>query len=154
MRQLGFGILDLRLHMTYDPKRDGDVLTYAREQMKSFTPAPLPSDYAMIAGFTHIFSSPVGYAGGYYSYKWAEVLEADAFSRFADDGVFSEVVGMEFRERILAKGDSEDPANIVPQFHGQRSGCAGAASQVRADSVDCSCGGNKYKSGRTQVVAT
>ena len=62
MRQLGFGILDLRLHMTYDPKRDGDVLTYAREQMQPFAPAPLPSDYAMIAGFTHIFSSPVGYA--------------------------------------------------------------------------------------------
>ncbi len=119
MRQLGFGILDLRLHMTYDPKRDGDVLTYAREQMKSFTPASLPSDYAMIAGFTHIFSSPVGYAGGYYSYKWAEVLEADAFSRFADDGVFSEVVGMEFRERILAKGDSEDPAILFRSFMGR-----------------------------------
>ena len=95
MRQLGFGVVDLALHRTFSNHGDGhaDVVKYAREILAPFAAAPLPADYAMIAGFTHLFSSPVGYGAGYYSYKWAEVLDADAFTRFRKEGVFSPTVG-------------------------------------------------------------
>jgi oligopeptidase A len=119
MRQIGFGMVDLMLHLDYDPSRDGPVLQWAREQIQPFAPAPLPPDYGMIAGFTHLFASPVGYAAGYYSYKWAEVLDADAFTRFLDAGVFSAEVGREFRDKILSKGDSEDPAELFRSFMGR-----------------------------------
>jgi len=119
MRQLGFGFVDLLLHMKYSPGRDGGVVEYARRILQEFTPAPLPADYAMIAGFTHLFGSPMGYGAGYYSYKWAEVLDADAFTRFRQDGMFDGPVGREFREKILAKGDSEDPADLYRDFMGR-----------------------------------
>jgi oligopeptidase A len=117
MRQLGFGFADLALHRQWDGQ--SDVILFAREILEKFAPAPLPEDYAMIAGFTHLFANPVGYAAGYYSYKWAEVLDADAFTRFRREGVFSESAGREFREKILARGDSEDPALLYRSFMGR-----------------------------------
>ncbi len=119
MRQLGFGTLDLLLHTSYDPARDGDPIDYARRILQRFTPAPLPPDYAMIAGFTHLFANPVGYGAGYYSYKWAEVLDADAFTRFRSAGIFSRSAGLEFRRGILERGDSEDPAVLYRAFMGR-----------------------------------
>ncbi|MEO8128263.1 MAG: M3 family metallopeptidase [Bryobacteraceae bacterium] len=119
MRQLGLGFIDLSLHIKYDPNRDGTVLEYSRRQQQPYSPALLPEDYAMIAGFTHLFSSPVGYGAGYYSYKWAEVLDADAFTKFRRDGIFSRNAGMAFRNNILAKGDSEDPAQLYRNFMGR-----------------------------------
>jgi oligopeptidase A len=119
MRQLGLVFIDLSLHINYDPARDGDVLAYSRRLQQEYSPAPLPVDYAMIAGFTHLFSSPVGYGAGYYSYKWAEVLDADAFTRFRRDGMFSRDVGPAFRANILSKGDSEDPAQLYRNFMGR-----------------------------------
>jgi oligopeptidase A len=119
MRQLGFGIVDLKLHREYDPARDGDVCRYARDILQQFNPAELPQDYSMIAAFTHLFASPVGYGAGYYSYKWAEVLDADAFSRFRVEGIFSREAGGAFRETILSKGDSDDPAELYRRFMGR-----------------------------------
>jgi oligopeptidase A len=119
MRQLGFGFIDLALHREYDPDRDGDPIAYSRRILEQFSPAPLPPDHAMIASFHHLFGSPVGYGAGYYSYKWAEVLDADAFTRFREAGVFSHDIGRAFRDRILAKGDSEDPAELYRTFMGR-----------------------------------
>jgi len=123
MRQLGFAFVDLKLHREYDPAGsapDGsDVCRFARDILQQFNPAALPEDYAMIAAFTHLFASPIGYGAGYYSYKWAEVLDADAFTRFRTEGIFSREAGSAFRENILSKGDSEDPAELYRRFMGR-----------------------------------
>jgi oligopeptidase A len=119
MRQLSFGIVDLKLHREYTPERDGDVLEYARDTLARFSAAPLPPDYGMIASFTHLFSAPVAYGAGYYSYKWSEVLDADAFTRFRKEGIFNEATGHDFRKRILERGDSDDPARLYRSFMGR-----------------------------------
>jgi oligopeptidase A len=119
MRQLGFGMVDLKLHREYDPEQGSDVLAFARDIYAQFSPAPLPPDYGMIASFTHLFASPVAYGAGYYSYKWAEVLDADAFTRFRREGIFNTGTGLDFRRRILERGDSDDPAQLYRTFMGR-----------------------------------
>jgi oligopeptidase A len=119
MRQLGFAEVDLALHMEYRPEQHGDVIDWSRAILQRFSPAPFPAEHAMIAAFTHLFASPVGYAAGYYSYKWAEVLDADAFSRFKREGIFNPTVGRAFRDGILARGDSEDPMVLYRGFMGR-----------------------------------
>jgi len=119
MRQLGFAVLDLLLHTSYSAERDGDVIAFSRKLLQAFSPAPLPADYGLLAGFSHLFSGPVGYAAGYYSYKWAEVLDADAFTRFQECGVFSRDAGKAFRDKVLARGDADDPAELYRSFMGR-----------------------------------
>ena len=119
MRQLGFGFVDLMLHTRYSPERDGDAVEYTRRLLAEYSPAPLPPWHAMIAAFGHLFASPVGYAAAYYSYKWAEVLDADAFTRFRDHGIFSREIGSQFRDIVLARGDSQDPAELYRSFMGR-----------------------------------
>ena len=143
MRQIGFATLDLALHTKFDPEthsfagiaaipgqidlgRSGseagqrtNVLEYARAVLQAHAPADLPADYAMVTAFTHLFSGPVGYGAGYYSYKWSEMLDADAFTRFAKEGVFSRSVGMDFRRTILSRGNSAEPEELFRAFMGR-----------------------------------
>ncbi len=119
MRQLGFAAVDLAIHRSFEPERDGDPLAFGNRILKRYTAAPVPDDYGLLLGFLHLFSHPVGYAAGYYSYKWAEVLDADAFGRFRNEGVLNPAVGAEFRDRLLAQGDSRDPAELFVHFMGR-----------------------------------
>ncbi|HYL39143.1 MAG TPA: M3 family metallopeptidase [Bryobacteraceae bacterium] len=119
MRQLGLGLVDLALHRDYAPQAHGDVMAYARGILQNFSPVKLPERYNMIASFTHLFASPVGYGAGYYSYKWAEVLDADAFTMFLRLGIFNREAGSRFRQSILSRGNSQDPAELYRTFMGR-----------------------------------
>ncbi|NND30565.1 MAG: M3 family metallopeptidase [Myxococcales bacterium] len=119
MRQLGFSAVDLALHRDYEPARDGEVMAYARAIIEAHSATTLPDDYAMLAGFGHVFAHPTGYASGYYSYKWAEVLDADAFTRFKREGITNPEVGRAFREAILSKGNSEEAEKLYEDFMGR-----------------------------------
>lgn len=119
MRQLGLGLVDLRLHRELDPDGPVDVMNFARAALQPFTPVPLPLSYGLIASFTHLFASPVAYGAGYYSYKWAEVLDADAFTRFHREGIFNAGTGADYRRKILEQGDSQDPAVLYREFMGR-----------------------------------
>ena len=117
MRQLSFGTLDLDLHVRYDPARDGDPIARSQQVMARFSPYPRFAQDHFITSFSHIFSG--GYAAGYYSYLWSAVLEADAFSRFQREGLFSREVGREFVDHVLSQGDAEDPAVLFRRFMGR-----------------------------------
>ncbi len=122
MRQVGYANMDLMLHREYGHIENSDVMAYTREVLQQHYPARLPEDYGFIASFGHLFSSTVGYAAGYYSYKWAEVLDADAFTRFRDKGVFNRAIGKKFREQVLAQGDSRPPMELYKAFMGREPG--------------------------------
>jgi oligopeptidase A len=119
MRQVAFSTLDLELHRSYSEERDGDVLAYCRSIMQRHSPLPLPNYFNQVTTFTHLFSSPVAYASGYYSYQWAEVLEADAFSRFKREGIFNPITGRSFRDEILSKGDKSPADELFRNFMGR-----------------------------------
>ena len=118
MRQYSFGTVDLVLHTEYTPA-DGDVLDYSRRVMQPFMPVPALPDDARMTNFGHLFSSSVGYAAGYYSYKWAEVLEADAFSRFEKEGIFNRQTGQAFADAVLSRGNSAAPEVLYREFMGR-----------------------------------
>lgn len=119
MRQYSLGLTDLTLHVEFDPAGTQDPVSLAREVMARFNAVELPENFAMVASFTHLFSSPVGYGAGYYSYKWAEVLEADAFSRFTKEGIFNRDTGRAFVDTILSRGGSADPTELYREFMGR-----------------------------------
>ena len=115
MRQLEFSLFDMRLHAEYREGLDiQQVLDEVREQVSVIKP---PAFNRFQNGFGHIFAG--GYAAGYYSYKWAEVLSCDAYARFEEEGPFNEATGRDFREKILARGGSREPMELFVDFRGR-----------------------------------
>lgn len=115
IRQLGFGYTDMAWHDTKQPITDAVALERsATEQVKVFEPI---DDMIFSPTFSHIFAG--GYAAGYYGYKWAEVLDADAFAKFKENGIFDRKTADEFRNNILTRGGTDHPAKLYRQFRGQ-----------------------------------
>lgn len=120
MRQVAFARMDLALHMrTAEFVGASDVEPKARALVADCLVPTQPPAPTIVKRFTHIFADPVGYAAGYYSYKWAEVLDADAFTRFKREGIFNAKVGAEFVAHILSRGNSADPAELFRAFMGR-----------------------------------
>ena len=117
VRQLSFGMSDMAWHTLTEPF-EGDVEQFEQQAMAPTQVLPVVAGTAMAPAFTHIFSG--GYAAGYYGYKWAEVLEADAFSMFKEQGIFNEEVATSFRENILSKGGTEHPMDLYVKFRGHK----------------------------------
>ena len=117
IRQLSFGMLDMAWHTLTEPYT-GDVLEFENKAIAPTQVLPTVDGTAMGAAFTHIFSG--GYATGYYGYKWAEVLAADAFSYFKEKGIFSKEVADKFRTEVLEKGAHEHPMTLYVNFRGHK----------------------------------
>jgi oligopeptidase A len=120
MRQVAFAKMDLLLHMRTDEfAGDGELEPALRRAVAECLVPTEPPAPTIVRRFTHLFADPVGYAAGYYSYKWAEVLDADAFTRFKREGVFNAQVGARFVEAILSRGNSAEPAELFREFMGR-----------------------------------
>ncbi len=133
MRQVSLGTVDLELHSIIGPKlreavgsdvaaevdaRQGaQVMDFGRERFGDFAPSPRFAELHILTSFTHLFAG--GYAAGYYSYLWSEVLDADVFTRFREEGIFNRATGREYVETILARGDSADPDDLFVEFMGR-----------------------------------
>ena len=116
LRQLSFGLLDMAWYTRTTPF-DGDVRTYEKEAWEKAQVLPDIEDTCMTVQFSHIMAG--GYSAGYYSYKWAEVLDADAFSLFKEKGIFNEETANSFRENVLSKGGTEHPMVLYRNFRGK-----------------------------------
>ncbi|NJD19526.1 MAG: M3 family metallopeptidase [Gemmatimonadetes bacterium] len=133
MRQLSFGTLDLALHdrlapglreaagenadHATDAAQGTEVMAFARDHYLAFSPAPPFAELHGLTAFTHLFSG--GYAAGYYSYLWSEVLDADVFTRFRAEGSFHRETGRAYMDAILSRGDSGDPDALFREFMGR-----------------------------------
>lgn len=116
LRQVSFGLLDMAWYTRTTPF-EGDVKAYEQEAWARAQILPAVAETCMSTQFSHIFAG--GYSAGYYSYKWAEVLDADAFSLFKQKGIFNREVAESFRENILSKGGTEHPMTLYKRFRGQ-----------------------------------
>jgi len=118
MRQIEFALFDMRLHTDFDPDSGGvqTLLDDVRREVAVIVPAAFNR---FQNSFTHVFAGS-GYAAGYYSYKWAEVLSADAFSKFEENGVFDRATGREFLENILEQGGAREPMELFVKFRGRK----------------------------------
>ncbi|MDH3270059.1 MAG: M3 family metallopeptidase [Gemmatimonadota bacterium] len=133
MRQLSLGTVDLALHEELAPKlrkeagphpdeatdeRQGDeVMEFGRARFADFAPDPRFAELHILTSFSHLFAG--GYAAGYYSYLWSEVLDADAFTRFREEGIFNRQTGRAYVDSILSRGDSSDPDRLFEEFMGR-----------------------------------
>ncbi|MCH6572542.1 MAG: M3 family metallopeptidase [Proteobacteria bacterium] len=117
LRQLEFAIFDLRLHADYDPARGARILETLRDVREEISIVPVPDWNRFANGFSHVFAG--GYAAGYYSYKWAEVLAADAYAAFSEEGLFNHEVADRYRQNILAQGGARGAMENFVAFRGR-----------------------------------
>jgi peptidyl-dipeptidase Dcp len=120
LRQLSFGILDMTYHgksSSYGGQAIADVKAFEKQAMEGTSLYPDVAENCMSTSFSHIFQG--GYSSGYYSYKWAEVLDADAFAYFQEKGIFNKEVATKFKDNVLSKGGTELPMELYKRFRGQ-----------------------------------
>jgi peptidyl-dipeptidase Dcp len=116
LRQLSFGLLDMSWH-GQDPSKITNVKAHEEEAFKNTTLYPEVAENCMSTSFSHIFQG--GYSSGYYSYKWAEVLDADAFEYFKEAGIFNKEIATKFKNHVLSQGGTEDPMVLYKRFRGK-----------------------------------
>jgi len=118
VRQLEFALFDFKLYMEFGTESFSDIQTLLNQVREQVSVIQVPDFNRFQHGFAHIFSG--GYSAGYYSYKWAEVLSADAYSKFEADGIFNQDTGQAFLSEILEKGGSEPAAELFVNFMGRK----------------------------------
>jgi len=116
LRQLSFGLLDMAFHSN-NPTEINDIKAFEKAAFEGTSLYPDVAENCMSVSFSHIFQG--GYSSGYYSYKWAEVLDADAFAYFQEKGIFNKEVATKFKDNILSKGGTEHPMILYKRFRGQ-----------------------------------
>ena len=116
LRQLSFGLLDMQWH-SQDPTNIKSVKEFEDTSFQNTSLYPVVNENCMSTAFSHIFQG--GYSSGYYSYKWAEVLDADAFDYFKSNGIFNKTIAQKFKDHILSKGGTENPMELYKRFRGQ-----------------------------------
>lgn len=116
LRQLSFGLLDMAWHST-DPSSITDLKSFENKQFAETSLYPDVVENAMSTAFSHIFAG--GYSSGYYSYKWAEVLDADAFDYFKQNGIFNKEIATKFKDHVLSQGGTDHPMTLYKKFRGQ-----------------------------------
>jgi peptidyl-dipeptidase Dcp len=117
LRQLSFGLLDMSWHSGESPETIKNVKDFESEVFKNTSLYPETKETCMSTSFSHIFQG--GYSSGYYSYKWAEVLDADAFEYFKEEGIFNRKVADKFKDNVLSQGGTENPMVLYKRFRGQ-----------------------------------
>jgi len=118
VRQIEFSMFDFRIHLEYDPTKVSQIYNVLEQVRAAVSVVKTPDFNRFPNSFSHIFAG--GYAAGYYSYKWAEVLSSDAFSLFEENGVFDETTGRSFLHNILEKGGSDDAVELFTAFRGRK----------------------------------
>jgi len=119
MRQLSFGKMDLEMHHHFANFSEDKLEDQLKVLLETYAAKRKTEPKLNLYSFGHLFSDPMGYAAGYYSYKWAEVLDADAFTRFEKEGILNPDTGREFKAKLLSKGNSEDPMKLFVDFMGR-----------------------------------
>ena len=118
LRQIELGLFDFRMHMEYNPAQGSNIQSVLNSVREKVSVLSAPEFNRFQNGFSHIFAG--GYAAGYYSYKWAEVLSADAFSRFEEEGIFNAETGRDFMSCVLERGGSDTPMSLFVKFRGRK----------------------------------